>query len=66
MSAAEAPEAKEHVVQMECRSWMSCPSYGERRQVPLAPVVPGVLARPAFICADCGMELLTIVEEGGQ
>lgn len=47
-------------VTMECRSWESCPSYGRRYTVPLQQVVPGVLARPNFVCADCGMELMLV------
>lgn len=47
-------------VSMECRSWESCPSYGRLYRVPLYEVVPGVLARPHFVCADCGMELFKL------
>lgn len=61
----EATPSSRPTEQMECRSRQTCPSHGIRREVPLQVVVPGVLARPNYICADCGMELMTITRWEG-
>lgn len=49
-------------ITLECRSFPSCPEYGKPRRVPLFLIVEGVLARPAFICVGCHMELMDVSE----
>lgn len=41
----------------------NCGRFSTKSVVPLQYVVPGVLARPNFICADCLMELALVTEE---
>lgn len=50
------------MIELACLT-QDCRRFGDRAWVPLKVVVPGVLARPNFVCADCLMELALVTEK---